>query len=282
MPDLSSQTDNILNALLIAVGAFASSIILRAVIQSIVGRIAPTWREVAGSIGQIAALLAGLALIIELTGMISAAVLLTVLTLFTAGASLSASNLIGDALATLQILFIGYYHTGDLVTVADGIHGQVVQINSFSTVLRTLTRDKVIISNSAVIGETIHVHTGYAGHEVLVHIPVCSDHDRKEVVRLLSEVGDSYIHGLTDPEYRVKVFHTYGSSSENYTLAAYVADEFDTRHHAAALSIAAGNLLNAHGISVGETNDNRNELSGTIQIVNPMEKLYETAYQNGQ
>lgn len=281
MFDLSTQADNILNAVLIAVGTFALSVIVRSIVQAIVGRYAPTWREVAGTIGQAGVLLAGLALVIERTGVISAAVLLTVLTLFTAGASLSASNLIGDTLATLQILFIGYYRAGDLVTIAGGVHGKVLQINAFSTVLRTLTRDKVILSNSAVINETIQVHTGYIGHEVLVHVPVCSDHDRNEVVRLLIEVGETYAERMVGSEFAPKVFHTYGSSSENYTLAVYVADEFDTRHHYATLSIAAGNILNTHGIAVGETNDNRNEISGSIRFVNQVEQLLAPAYQNG-
>lgn len=281
MSDLALQSDNLIYAILIAVGTFAFSIIGRSLAQSIVGRYSPTWREMAGSIVQIGLLLGGLALLIELTGVISAAVLLTVLTLFTAGASLSASNLIGDTLATLQILFVGYYHTGDLVTIAGGVHGQVVQINAFSTVLRTLTRDRVILSNSAVISDTIEVHTGYVGHEVLVHVPVCSEHDRKEVVRLLLDVGNSYKHGMEGEEYTPQVFHTYGSSSENYTLAVYVPDEFDTRYHTTALSIAAGNILNAHHVSVGETNDNRNEISGSLEVINRVERMLETTYQNG-
>ena len=81
------------------------------------------------------------------------------------------------------------------------------------------------------------------------------------------EVADGYPDRLTGQGFEPKVFHKYASSSENYTVVVYVKNSFSLRKHYTSLSIAAGNKLNSHGVAVGETNDNRNELSGSISLV---------------
>lgn len=264
--DLNQYAYNFLAALVIAIAALVLSMLARRLINALLAERSPSWKDFLANVFQISVLLGGLALIVQITGMVSAAILLTILTLFTAGASLSASNLISDALATLRILSLGYYHVGDLVTVAGDIHGQVISINAFSTILKTRLRDKVIINNSTIIGEIIQVHTGYVGHELRIYVPVGSDHNREEVMEWLLEVGRAYPHRLAGPDFEPQVFHEHAPECENYTLTVYVEDQFEIRHHYTALSVAAGNKLNAHGVELGEPDYMQNEISGTLKI----------------
>ena len=259
---------NFIEAVVIAVLAIVASFVVRWLIRYLLKWLAPTWGGYLSNAAQIAILLYGLFLIINVTGVIAASVLLTMVTLFTAGASLSASSLINDGLATIRILTLGYYRVDDFVTLLGDVHGQVIEINAFSTFVRTREHDMLIVSNSDVVDDIIQVHTGFTGTELAVHIPVCCEHDRGQVMGLLTEVGENYAERLTDDEFGVKVFHQFASSSENYTLVVYVENSFQHRRQYTDLSIAAGNKLNAHGIDVGETNDNRNELSGTITLRN--------------
>ncbi|MCB0064104.1 MAG: mechanosensitive ion channel family protein [Caldilineaceae bacterium] len=267
MPALSAQAYNIFVAILIAAAAIALAIIIRQLLRAIIQRFTPTWSDVIGNIAQILILLGGLIFIINYTGLLSAALILTIVTLFTAGASLSASNLISDGLATMRILTFGYYGVNDLVTVVGDIRGRVAEVNAFSTVIKTRKHDKIIISNNAIISDIIQVHTGYPGHELAIHIPVCSEHDREQVVEWLLAVGNDYSHRLNRPGFETHVSHSYGSSSENYTLYVYIADQVEDRHHYTALSIAAGNKLNANGVEVGEVNANDNRVNGTLEIL---------------
>lgn len=259
---------NVIEAIVIAVMAVVLSFVVRWIIRGLLKWSAPTWASYLSNAGQIAVILYGLFLIINVTGVIAASVLLTIVTLFTAGAALSASSLINDGLATIRILTLGYYKVGDFVSLVGDVHGQVIEINAFSTMVRTRAHDKLIVSNSDVVDDIIQVHTGFEGTEIAVHVPVCSDHDRHQVVKLLTEVAEDYPDRLTGDGFDTKILHAFGSSSENYTIIVYVENSFKLRKHNTELSIAAGNKLNAHGIAVGETNDNRNEVSGSLTLVN--------------
>lgn len=260
---------NFVEALIIAVLAVLLSFVVRWLIRVLLKWLAPTWGSYLSNAAQIAIILYGLFLIVNVTGVIAASVLLTIITLFTAGAALSASSLINDGLATIRILTLGYYKVDDFVSLVGDVHGQVIEINAFSTFVRTREHDMLIVSNSDVVDDIIQVHTGFEGTEISVHVPVCVDHDRGQVVELLSEVADDYEERLTGEGFEPKILHEFGSSSENYSIIVYVKNSFALRKHYTDLSIEAGNKLNAHGIAVGETNDNRNELSGSITLHSP-------------
>lgn len=264
---------NFIEALIIAVLAVLLSFVVRWLIRVLLRWLAPTWGSYLSNTAQIAVLLYGLFLIVNVTGVIAASVLLTIITLFTAGAALSASSLINDGLATIRILTLGYYKVGDFVSLVGDVHGQVIEINAFSTFVRTREHDMLIVSNSDVVDDIIQVHTGFEGTEISVHVPVCVDHDRAQVVQLLREVANDYEERLIGEGFDTKVFHEFGSSSENYTIVVYVENSFALRRHYTNLSIRAGNKLNEYDIAVGETNDNRNELSGALTLYSKADEL---------
>lgn len=267
----TNYADNYAVRLLLAFMILLIAVLLAVAVQRIINGFlrqrAPTWGTFLINVLQTLLILGGLAAIVQVTGVVSAAVLLTILTLFTAGASLSASKLISDALATIRILSLGYYRVGDLVTVAGGTSGLVTNINAFCTVLKTRNRDKVIVNNSAVIGENVYVHTGYRGHELAVAVPIRLPHNRQQVIQWLLEVAADYPQRLIGTEFDPKVYHEFGATSENYTLILYVQDGFENRHHATAISLAIAEKLSANGLEIGvNIKGGPTEIKGSLRI----------------
>jgi small conductance mechanosensitive channel len=210
---------------------------------------APTWAGFVSNVVQILVLLIGLGLIIYIAG-INTAVILTVVAIFTAGLSLALDGSVRDLIATIKLLTFGYYKVGDMVTL-DGHTGKVVEITAFSTILETLSRDKVIIGNKEIVDKIIMNHTAVKGRGVLVNIPVRATPDRAQVMRLLLEVAQRCPDRLANPEFAPAVLYEVTPDYEKYSLTLVIPNEGNPGRVATWLSLEAANCLQENGIQLG-------------------------------
>src|SRR5205814_866110 len=71
------------------------------------------------------------------------------------GVGLAMQGVLGNLVAGLTIIFTKPYRVGDYIEI-HGVHGQVDQIELFSTILTHTDRSKVIIPNRKIVGEILH------------------------------------------------------------------------------------------------------------------------------
>ena len=105
-----------------------------------------------------------------------------------------------DLIATTKLLTFGYYKVNDTVTL-DSHTGKVVEITAFSTILETLSRDRVIVGNKEIVDKIIMNHTAVKGYTVLVTIPVRDAPNREQTLHLLLDVAQRCPDRLTGAEF---------------------------------------------------------------------------------
>ena len=71
------------------------------------------------------------------------------------GVGLAMQGVLGNLVAGLTIIFTKPFRVGDYIEIHD-VHGQVAQIELFSTLLTHADRSKVIIPNRKIVGEILH------------------------------------------------------------------------------------------------------------------------------
>lgn len=71
------------------------------------------------------------------------------------GVGLAMQGVLGNLVAGLTIIFTKPFRVGDYVEIHD-VHGQVAQIELFSTVLTHADRSRVIVPNRKIVGEILH------------------------------------------------------------------------------------------------------------------------------
>src|SRR3954469_10632939 len=73
------------------------------------------------------------------------------------GVGLAMQGVLGNLVAGLTIIFTKPYRVGDYIEI-HGEHGQVAQIELFSTILTHADRSRIIIPNRKIVGEILHNH----------------------------------------------------------------------------------------------------------------------------
>jgi small conductance mechanosensitive channel len=71
------------------------------------------------------------------------------------GVGLAMQGVLGNLVAGLTIIFTKPYRVGDYIEI-HGEHGQVAQIELFSTILTHADRSRIIIPNRKIVGEILH------------------------------------------------------------------------------------------------------------------------------
>ena len=71
------------------------------------------------------------------------------------GIGLATQGVLSNVVAGLTIIFTKPFRVGEYIELA-GVHGQVVTIELFSTVLLHADRSRVVIPNRKVVGEILH------------------------------------------------------------------------------------------------------------------------------
>lgn len=71
------------------------------------------------------------------------------------GVGLAMQGVLANLVAGLTIIFVKPFRVGEYIEVA-GVHGQVLQIELFSTILAHPDRSRVLVPNRKIVGEIVH------------------------------------------------------------------------------------------------------------------------------
>lgn len=179
-------------------------------------------------------------------------VILAIVALATAAASLSLDGSFRDMIGTAKILSMGYYGVGDSVVLGD-FSGSVREIGAFSTLVVLEDGGLLRMGNGTIAENTIiNLSQDRNGVEIQVRFPIWDSHNRALVVSSLKQVAGDYAGGglITD---EVEVYHAFVEGvGEVYLLTVIVKDYRDQRKVKSDLSIAGLNALEALSLPVGE------------------------------
>lgn len=150
---------------------------------------------------------------------------------FLAGAGIIGLALGLAAQAPLSNFFSGLllladkpFEKGDRVELGKDYIGDVEEIGSFSTKIRTFENNVVIMPNSKITQtELINHHRGDERVKLFVKIGVAYGTDAKKVKGVLLKIANSVDEVLKDPAPEV-YFDSYGDFSLNFTLIVWIQD----------------------------------------------------------
>jgi len=140
------------------------------------------------------------------------------------GVGMALNGTIGHFASGVMLMIFKPFKVGDLVKIGGDQMGTVDSINAFSTTLRTLDNQRIIIGNSNVTGNNITNVSGQGtvGVELTFGIGYGDDIDKAR--RIILEVGKSCPHVLDSPAQGVVVAEL-GDSSVNLATRPFVKSE---------------------------------------------------------
>jgi len=112
------------------------------------------------------------------------------------GIGLALQGVLGNVMAGLSIIFTKPYRVGEHISLL-GVHGDVVMIDIFSTVLMHSDHSRVIIPNRKIIGEILHNFGTIRQMTLTVNIAYTADVER--ALAITREVLHSHPKILKDP-----------------------------------------------------------------------------------
>jgi small conductance mechanosensitive channel len=71
------------------------------------------------------------------------------------GAGIAMQGVLSNVIAGLTIIFTKPYRVGEYVEII-GVHGEVISIDLFTTVLRHADQSRVVVPNRKIVGEVLH------------------------------------------------------------------------------------------------------------------------------
>lgn len=127
------------------------------------------------------------------------------------------------------ILILKPFEVGDFVD-ASGVSGEVVEIQIFNTILKTINNEVMIVPNSSVTGGNIKNYSKAHERRVDIAIGVAYHTDINKVKALIKELVDAEPRVLKDPAHRV-VISEFADSSINISIRMWVKnpDFWDVR-----------------------------------------------------
>ena len=135
------------------------------------------------------------------------------------GVGLAMQGVLGNLVAGLTIIFTKPFRVGDYVEIHD-VHGQVVQIELFSTVLTHADRSRVIVPNRKIVGEILHNYGTI--RQVDMSVGVAYDTNIPEAVAVVRDVLKRNSRVLKELAPGVGV-NMLGDSSINIAIRPWVA-----------------------------------------------------------
>ena len=135
------------------------------------------------------------------------------------GVGLATQGVLSNVVAGLTIIFTKPFRVGEYIEMA-GVHGQVVTIELFSTVLVHADRCRVVIPNRKIVGEILHNHGMI--RQIDLSVGVAYQTNIKEVLALVREILKQNPRVLKDPAPGVGVA-TLGDSSVGIAVKPWVA-----------------------------------------------------------
>jgi small conductance mechanosensitive channel len=136
-----------------------------------------------------------------------------------AGIALAMQGMLGNVIAGLTIIFTKPFRVGEYIEIL-GEHGQVVNIELFSTVLAHVDRSRVVIPNRKIIGEILHNYG--AMRQAIMTVGVAYDSDIALVFSTIREVLNNNPRVLKDPAPGMGIA-SLGDSAININIVAWFA-----------------------------------------------------------
>ncbi|MCC6140693.1 MAG: mechanosensitive ion channel family protein [Nitrospira sp.] len=112
------------------------------------------------------------------------------------GIGLALQGVLSNVMAGLSIIFTKPYKVGEHISLL-GVHGDVVMIDIFSTILMHSDRSRVVIPNRKVVGEILHNFGTIRQLQVTVEVSYKAN--LNQALAIVREIVDSHVHVLKDP-----------------------------------------------------------------------------------
>jgi small conductance mechanosensitive channel len=135
------------------------------------------------------------------------------------GIGLATQGVLSNIVAGLTIIFTKPFRVGEYVELA-GVHGQVVTIELFSTVLLHADRSRVVIPNRKIVGEILHNYGAIRQLDLSVGVAYATN--IKEALITVREILSRNPRVLKDPVPGVGVA-TLGDSSVGIAVKPWVS-----------------------------------------------------------
>ncbi|MCA9563979.1 MAG: mechanosensitive ion channel, partial [Myxococcales bacterium] len=165
------------------------------------------------------------------------------------GIGFGSQALAANFISGLILQFGGPIKLGDMVEV-DGILGQVLRINSTSTVVRTPDNISVIVPNSAFIGNNVINWTeGERRMRVRVEVGVAYGSDVNLVTRLLLKAAREQSRIADHPIPSVR-FEAFGESSLDFVIMGWIHEPSEWLDIRSELRYAIDRLFRENGVEI--------------------------------
>ena len=135
------------------------------------------------------------------------------------GVGLAMQGVLSNVVAGLTIIFTKPFRVGEYIELG-GVHGQVVTIELFSTVLLRPDRSRVVIPNRKIVGEILHNYGTVRQLDVSVGVAYATN--MTEALSAVREILSQNPRVLRDPAPGVGVA-TLGESSVSIAVKPWVS-----------------------------------------------------------
>lgn len=112
------------------------------------------------------------------------------------GIGLALQGVLSNVMAGLSIIFTKPYKVGEHISLL-GVHGDVVMIDIFSTILMHSDHSRVVIPNRKIVGEILH-NFGTI-RQLHFTVDVSYKTDLNQALAIVREIVESHSHVLKDP-----------------------------------------------------------------------------------
>lgn len=187
------------------------------------------------SLARVGVMIFTLKLIVDQTG--AAGILVILVTAFTGAFALGSERIASDIVAGANLFLLRYYKVGDLVTIGDK-RGRIASISLTHTSMGNDERDKIIIPNADILGQTIVNHSAIPGARLSAIVPVEGPHEREPVIARLLEIAAAFEPQLRGPKddpivilRDVVPIGPNGLTRSNYEVSVYVPEDLYSRNH---------------------------------------------------
>jgi small conductance mechanosensitive channel len=136
---------------------------------------------------------------------------------------LALQGALSNLAAGVMLLLFRPYKVGDFIDAANRF-GNVQEIDLFTTILKTVDRQQIIIPNSQIWGSPIINHSHYSVRGVNMHFGVAYKENTDDVRKIINEVLDVHPKILKDPAPFVEV-EKLNDSSVDFVVRPFCKGE---------------------------------------------------------
>lgn len=217
-------------AIAMAGAGYVASILVARLLLPIASRLLdPGMAGFVVSLARVGVMLFTLKLIVDQTG--AAGILVILVTAFTGAFALGSERIASDIVAGANLFLLRYYKVGDLVTIGDQ-RGRITGVSLTHTSMGNDERDKIIIPNADILGQTIINHSAIPGARLSAVVPVEGPHEREPVMARLREIASTFEARLRGPKDEPVVIlrdvvpiGPNGLARSNYEISVYVPED---------------------------------------------------------